>query len=261
MNKLRKINRKGQEEIVGFVVIVVLVAVVFLVVLGLYLRRDVSVIQRDSGDVKQFLESTMEYTTECTIGSDDEHISVSELLGNCYNKEECVSGGDKIIPDKNVYFYVDYIDKTSGIALSSGNCYIKFPDGVSDLMKFNYTKGLFEYKITFATDSYDIDYTCSAPGYDGENGTYTIDNKINQQNVDSCEVLKRTLVGIIDGNWKVGSEWPFKGYLFNATYSSGSFKEEVIFIKEGTCAGKKIGAEDFTPSDLGTISYSFELCS
>jgi len=94
MIRMRKMGRKGQEEIVGFVVIVVIVAVVFLVILGLYLGQEHPATQRESIDVKQFLDSAMEYTSECRIRATQPYFSLGELIRECYDKSECDSGED-----------------------------------------------------------------------------------------------------------------------------------------------------------------------
>ena len=55
-----KMNRKAQEEIVGFVLIVVIVAIIFLVFLGIMIRQPGEVTSKESRDVSQFLGSMME---------------------------------------------------------------------------------------------------------------------------------------------------------------------------------------------------------
>ena len=89
---MRKIKKKGQEEIVGFVVIVVLVAVVFVVILGLYMNQNHPATERESRDVEQFLGSAMEYTSNCEVGS--RYFSLGELVRECYDDSECDSGED-----------------------------------------------------------------------------------------------------------------------------------------------------------------------
>lgn len=91
---MRKIKRKGQEEIVGFVVIVVIVAVVFLVILGLYVRQKAPTTQKESVDVGQFLDSAMEYTSDCRIRASQPYFSLGELIRECYARSECVDGED-----------------------------------------------------------------------------------------------------------------------------------------------------------------------
>ena len=79
-------NKKAQEEIVGFVIVVVIVAVVFLILLGIFLRSDINE-SVESREVYQFLESLMEYTTECEIG--ENNIDIEDLIQECYEGESC----------------------------------------------------------------------------------------------------------------------------------------------------------------------------
>jgi len=169
---MRKIKKKGQEEIVGFVVIIVLVAVVFLVILGLYLRQKAPATQKESIDVKQFLESAMEYTSDCITGPT--YLSLGELVRECYDNADSMCSSEE----------------------------------------------------------------------------------------SSCGVLNRTLEGLIETNWRYGPDRPFKGYIFNSTYSSsGSYGEEVLFIAKGNCTIGRIGAEHPIPVlPTGSVSNSLEIC-
>lgn len=78
-------RRKGQEEMVGFVLIIILVSVIFLVFLSIILRRPE--VKTDSVKIEAFLNSMVEYTTECVSGA--EPIDVKELIKACYNGRVC----------------------------------------------------------------------------------------------------------------------------------------------------------------------------
>jgi hypothetical protein len=88
-----KSKRRGQEEIVGFVLIMIIVAVVFVVFLGISIRNDPGE-ATDSVDVYQFLESSMEYTTDCAFSSIPDYYSLGELFEECYSGNDCLEGGD-----------------------------------------------------------------------------------------------------------------------------------------------------------------------
>lgn len=81
-------RKKAQEEIVGFIVIILLVAVIFLVFLGITLRKTPSG-TADSLEVSQFLESALELTTNCTLNSYS-YLSVRELVVECYKGSQCL---------------------------------------------------------------------------------------------------------------------------------------------------------------------------
>ena len=167
-----KINRKGQEEMVGFVLIIVIVAVIFLVFLAIFARRDAPATQRESQDVSQFLESLMEYTSDCAVSYEPAFSKVGELIRNCNDNSNCKDG------------------KTA------------------------------------------------------------------------CEALDLTVNGAIEANWAIGPDKRFKGYIFNSTYSSSSFTNQITFIEAGNCtSGNIIGAEDLSPAYPGTITSSLRICS
>mgnify|MGYP001567555864 FL=1 len=83
-------NKKAQEEMVGFVLIVVLVSVILLVLLAIIIRKPA--VSSQSLEVGQFLDSMLEYTTKCAIGYEPRYASVGELMGYCYDGKMCTSG-------------------------------------------------------------------------------------------------------------------------------------------------------------------------
>lgn len=85
-------RKKAQEEIVGFVLIVVIVAVIFLVFLAISLRRTGSATEKDSRDVFQFLESMTSYTTDCAVSYEPAFSDIGDLARECYSSSNCVSG-------------------------------------------------------------------------------------------------------------------------------------------------------------------------
>ena len=91
--KTRERARNGQEEIVGFVLIVVLVVIVMVIFLGIRLRNPEPV-QRDSEILYQFLESVMEQTTDCALTSASSALALDELIRECYSTDNsCAVGG------------------------------------------------------------------------------------------------------------------------------------------------------------------------
>jgi hypothetical protein len=88
---MKERNRKGQEEMVGFVVIVVLVAVVFLVFLGLFVSKGVGNDQ-DSREIIGFLESLNQYTSDCAISFEPAFEDIGSLVQECYEGSLCLNG-------------------------------------------------------------------------------------------------------------------------------------------------------------------------
>ncbi|MGV8142878.1 MAG: hypothetical protein ACP5NS_04595 [Candidatus Pacearchaeota archaeon] len=87
-----KMNKRAQEEIVGFVLIVVLVVIVAVIFLGIRLRNP-EVVQKDSEIVYQFIESAMEQTTSCKKTQTGNFIAVDDLMRECHASNSiCVTG-------------------------------------------------------------------------------------------------------------------------------------------------------------------------
>ena len=77
--------RKGQEEIVGFIVIVVIVTIIAIMLLLFSARKPVGI--ESSQEIGNFLQSSMYFTTDCKLGT--ENLELSELIKGCYNNEMC----------------------------------------------------------------------------------------------------------------------------------------------------------------------------
>ena len=85
-------SKKGQEEIVGFVLIVVLVVIVLIIFLGIQLRNPKPQ-QRESELIYQFLESSMEQTSNCTLSSGASYLALDDLIRECHETgSSCISG-------------------------------------------------------------------------------------------------------------------------------------------------------------------------
>ena len=86
----RNITRRGQEEIVGLVVVVVLIAIVALVLLSFSLRSAPAT--RESVTITQFVEAISEYTTLCSLSAPPDYASIGELYSACYRGTRCSDG-------------------------------------------------------------------------------------------------------------------------------------------------------------------------
>ncbi len=124
---MRELRRKGQEEIVGFVVVVLLVSIVALIFIGFSIRKEPGL--ESSPDAEYFLSSAMEYTTSCSKGYESNYLRLGELI------EECKSGG---------------------VCLSEGNSCIALNKSLSELINSGYGTGLnkpirgYEFKAVYA---------------------------------------------------------------------------------------------------------------
>ena len=82
---LRK--RNSQEEMVGFVLIIVLVSVIVLIFLAISLRKTGEV--RQDKEIENFLHSSLLYTTPC-YKSPEIVNNLKDLIESCYNKRICM---------------------------------------------------------------------------------------------------------------------------------------------------------------------------
>ena len=82
-------NKKAQEEMVGFALIIIIVAIIMLVFLGFSLRSTQKATV-ENYEVESFIQSFLQYTTECE--NNVEKLSVQKLIFSCNNREICANG-------------------------------------------------------------------------------------------------------------------------------------------------------------------------
>ncbi len=80
-------DKRAQEEIIGFILIVVIVVVIGLFLLVFYLRQEPA--EHESLDVQNFLQASMVYTTECSLSI--EPLNLEDLIKSCYRNERCLN--------------------------------------------------------------------------------------------------------------------------------------------------------------------------
>lgn len=79
------INKKAQEEIMGFVIIVLVVMVIGLIFFAFSLRRSSESIEPKQAELDDLLQTAIYYTTECKINNQEQNIR--ELVRKCYNSQ------------------------------------------------------------------------------------------------------------------------------------------------------------------------------
>ncbi len=82
---------KGQEEMVGFAVVVIVVAVIGVILLGILVRSPEST-AGNSGEVHSFLESVLQASSLCKI--EQRQVTIGESIQHCYSQqgEKCEDG-------------------------------------------------------------------------------------------------------------------------------------------------------------------------
>ncbi|MFH0711774.1 MAG: hypothetical protein V1889_01315 [archaeon] len=132
-------SKLGQQEIVGFVLIVVLVVVGLMVYLVISLKD--SPVAEDSVAVGNILDVMMKYTTECAIVYEPDYDNFEDLFKSCYLGNRCKNLGESacdylneslslvlgnlMASDASVGFYeLDFFaDGGEGLLkISDGNC-------------------------------------------------------------------------------------------------------------------------------------------
>jgi hypothetical protein len=89
-NKKKLINKKAQEEIVGFGMIVIIIAIILIIFLWFYLSKDETQNLEDY-EVESFVHSMLSYTTNCKETGRD-YLDVNELIFWCFDRRVCESG-------------------------------------------------------------------------------------------------------------------------------------------------------------------------
>lgn len=83
-------NKKAQEEMVGFAIIIVVVSVILLIFLGFSLNKPEKQTV-ESYEVESFIESLLQYSTDCSNYREDSP-SIKRLIMECYNQNMCTDG-------------------------------------------------------------------------------------------------------------------------------------------------------------------------
>lgn len=83
-------NKRGQDEIVGFVIIVLLVSVVALVFFGISLRKTAPI--ESSVKLENFVEAALGVTTDCSIKRVPNYLDLGDLVKECRKGSSCYDG-------------------------------------------------------------------------------------------------------------------------------------------------------------------------
>ena len=100
LSKMIKINKnkRGQEEMVGFAVIVIMVSIVILVFLGLSMNKSEADLV-ESYELESFVQSVLQYHTSCYYNW--KYVDVKDLIFRCSNKQICEDDVDPCIELNN----------------------------------------------------------------------------------------------------------------------------------------------------------------
>lgn len=87
-------GKLSQEEMVGFVLIVVLVTIIALVFLAISIRKSPE--KLPSAEIESFIQSAMKYSSDC-YSSAERRLDLKDLIKACSNKEKCMDDRETCI--------------------------------------------------------------------------------------------------------------------------------------------------------------------
>lgn len=82
------IRKRGQQELVGFVLIVILVVVALMIFLVISLKKPI--ISVESKSTESMLSVVMAFTTDCVVSAPYRE-TMRELVEGCYKREKCAN--------------------------------------------------------------------------------------------------------------------------------------------------------------------------
>ncbi len=85
-----KKNKRGQEEMVGFALIIIMVAIILLVFLTISMKKTNEI--SESSEIENFLQSMLQYTSNCSINSNFNFVSINRLIQECSEDTYCNDG-------------------------------------------------------------------------------------------------------------------------------------------------------------------------
>jgi len=86
-----KKSKHSQQEIIGFVLIIVIVSIIGVIFLSISLRR-AEPSEQTSIKISNLLEASMYYTTDCAIGFVPQYKDGQNLIKACWNDDRCLDG-------------------------------------------------------------------------------------------------------------------------------------------------------------------------
>ncbi len=87
-----EIRKKAQQEMVGFIVIVVLVIIIGLIFLIISLNKQDEV--KSNIEIDNMIDVIFAVKTSCSIGYEQNYASIKDLVKDAYSSKRCVSGKD-----------------------------------------------------------------------------------------------------------------------------------------------------------------------
>lgn len=77
------IDKKAQEEMVGFAMIIIIMAVIILILLGISLNKPAVSQGVESYEVDSFIQALLQHTTECSTDEGYSYDDISNMIAEC----------------------------------------------------------------------------------------------------------------------------------------------------------------------------------
>lgn len=87
-------SKLGQEEMVGFAVIMIIIAVIMLILISFLARGDKAEIV-ESYEIESFIQTALQYTTDCE--NEIEFFSLQKLIIACEERKICLDERDSCL--------------------------------------------------------------------------------------------------------------------------------------------------------------------
>jgi hypothetical protein len=81
--------KKAQEEMIGFALIIIIIAVIILVFFSLSIRDKREAIE--SYEVENFLQAALQYNTDCEISYSTNFLDLNKLIKSCMQGDYCLN--------------------------------------------------------------------------------------------------------------------------------------------------------------------------
>jgi hypothetical protein len=93
MIRIKRKSRNAQQEILGFVLIVVLVTIIGVVFLSFSIGKSRPT-KQTSAEISNLLEASMYHTTSCAVNYVPQYREVQDLIKECYKnpEQQCLNG-------------------------------------------------------------------------------------------------------------------------------------------------------------------------
>jgi hypothetical protein len=113
--KRLNLNKKAQEEMVGFGIIVGIVLIILVIIMGFYLAKQQTNVISDK-KVTSFVISLLQQTTDCSLSGGNEKASINDVIFACIEGEQCRN----VVGSDSCEFLKEEIKKISNISWAPG---------------------------------------------------------------------------------------------------------------------------------------------